>query len=125
MKRSARSAVGVAFSFDVTAQYPAGSGVGVSVLVRQPHGFEGFGVTRVEEHANELSVSQFEQPTHRLFDFDAARPAFEIYRTQSQYPVAAQVTKIVRPHLKLAKLLLDLRSPCPDAFRPSIWLAAE
>ena len=26
----------------VTAQYPAGSGVGVSVLLRQPHGFEGF-----------------------------------------------------------------------------------
>ena len=25
------------------AQYPAGSGVGVSVLLRQPHGFEGFG----------------------------------------------------------------------------------
>src|ERR1051325_3660695 len=24
------------------AQYPAGSGVGVSVLLRQPHGFEGF-----------------------------------------------------------------------------------
>src|SRR3954447_4933317 len=26
------------------AQYPAGSGVGVSVLLRQPHGFEGLGV---------------------------------------------------------------------------------
>src|SRR5689334_25351995 len=29
------------------AQYPAGSGIGVSVLLRQPHSFEGFG-PRVE-----------------------------------------------------------------------------
>ena len=28
------------------AQYPAGSGVGVSVLLRQPHGFEGLGAVR-------------------------------------------------------------------------------
>ena len=28
------------------AQYPAGSGVGVNVLVRQPHGFEGFALGR-------------------------------------------------------------------------------
>src|SRR5437762_5303705 len=30
------------------AQYPAGSGVGVSVLFRQPHGFEGFRLAHVE-----------------------------------------------------------------------------
>src|SRR3954454_23311385 len=40
------------------AQYPAGSGVGVSVLLRQPHGFEGLRMVREELHTEDLALAQ-------------------------------------------------------------------
>ena len=54
-KRPARSPRSPATS---PAQYPAGSGVGVSVLLRQPHGFEGLGRRRIGGHARDLAVLQ-------------------------------------------------------------------
>src|SRR5689334_14302451 len=38
------------------AQYPAGSGLGVSVLLRQPHGFEGLGVVPEEIDRDDPAV---------------------------------------------------------------------
>ena len=40
------------------AQYPAGSGVGVSVLLRQAHGFEGFRLVQEALHLHDLSFAQ-------------------------------------------------------------------
>src|SRR4051794_31535083 len=46
----------------MTVQYPAGSGVGVSVLPRQPHGFEGFRLADVELHVDYQSVPERKDP---------------------------------------------------------------
>jgi hypothetical protein len=56
-------------SFDVflatsPAQYPAGSGVGVSVLLRQPHGFEGFGVIPEELDSDDLALAHRDNVRH-------------------------------------------------------------
>src|SRR5437867_1706099 len=39
------------------AQYPAGSGVCGSVLVREPHGFEGFGVIPEKLHEEQFALA--------------------------------------------------------------------
>ena len=44
------------------AQYPAGSGVGVSVLLRQAHGFEGFRLAHVELHVDDQPVPERVDP---------------------------------------------------------------
>jgi hypothetical protein len=40
------------------AQYPAGSGLGVSVLLRQPHGFKGFGLRLKDARPNDSTTPQ-------------------------------------------------------------------
>src|SRR5439155_781241 len=44
------------------AQYPAASGVGVSVLLRQAHGFEGFRLAHIELLVDQQPVPVGEEP---------------------------------------------------------------
>src|SRR4051794_26806561 len=54
------------------AQYPAGSGVGVSVLLRQPHGFEGLGWVHVDVPSDDLSAAKCPNVRDLFFDLHAA-----------------------------------------------------
>src|SRR5712691_6523347 len=62
----------------VTAQYPAGSGVGLSVLLRQPHGFESLRLSRVGREANELAVAPLAHPGEGHADLESTRPALSM-----------------------------------------------
>src|SRR3954447_20122601 len=57
------------------AQYPAGSGVGVSVLLRQPHGFEGLGLGRKYPKPPEPAIAQRPDMPPAFLDRDPALPA--------------------------------------------------
>src|SRR3954453_19281837 len=57
------------------AQYPAGSGVGVSVLLRQPHGFEGLGLGRKYPKPPEPAIAHCPDMPNAFFDRDSALPA--------------------------------------------------
>src|SRR3954447_17749570 len=52
------------------AQYPAGSGVGVTVLLRQPHGFEGLLPLLVETDARDAPVADRPHPGSASLGFD-------------------------------------------------------
>src|SRR3954467_8184400 len=57
------------------AQYPAGSGVGVSVLLRQAHGFEGLPLVSEERHPNDLAVAEQDVPGKEELDRKSADSA--------------------------------------------------
>src|SRR5436190_21685758 len=57
------------------AQYPAGSGVGVSVLLRPPHGFEGPFLARKDRDPGDLAVDHGVERGVGASNRNAAAPA--------------------------------------------------
>src|SRR6266542_4090608 len=55
------------------AQYPAASGVGVSILLHQAHGFEGIGAVRKDLQPDHLAVAQL--PDMRALSVDGCTAA--------------------------------------------------
>src|SRR5256885_1445888 len=77
------------------AQYPAGSGVGVSVLLRQPHGFEGLLAPREDLAPGQLSVP--EGPKRSDLEFEhSARPAGLKADKQVDHDLFASLEELLR-----------------------------
>jgi hypothetical protein len=79
----------------------------VSVSLRQPHGFEGFGSVTVLARFGDLSVSQSEYMELVLFEGGAAGPA-ATDQVNSDDNAVARIDELLRLRLKLS-VLEDLR----------------
>src|SRR4051794_30033824 len=85
----------------VEADCPAGSGVGVSVLLRQPHGFEGFGSLGVLAHSPHPAVAQLEYVREPLVHLYAASSAVTMHGKGGEDHALAGFDHLVNVYLEL------------------------
>src|SRR6185436_21100757 len=88
MKSSIAARAISTFCCDIAREYPAGSGVGVSVLCRQPGGFEGFfqGVVLIDP--GDLVIPDFIDPGELVLDRDAAGASDAPLPVRDDHPIS-------------------------------------